>query len=429
MKILSRLIVLVAIVVAFAAIIVAISADAQYEASSCNDGNDDESCNAAEENPDVPPPPIEQVTKTHNNNAPISAIFRNNSPYRADVHFDDGRFGNVTAAPSPTKCKDRYPVCVDEAKRGECARNPGWMIVNCCKSCDDAEGFGHLIDSEVRCDPKRLNSTIPAWKSGSLDELFTKWATNDGYKQYEPHVVSSPGKVHGAEYDGPWVITFDAFIDDLEIRELLKGAEFHGFQRSTDQGKIIGGSGEMAKVTSTKRTSSNAWCRDKCEGLPGVQRVTKRIEDVTGVPQKNYESFQILQYHEGQFYKHHHDSSQTNNAKSAGHRILTFFLYLNDVEEGGETRFTNLDISIKPKKGRALVWPSVLNEDPNSSDMRMYHEAKEVIKGTKYAANHWTQFINMTSKVQIYGDAMAVSIERYFLVHIWELELQKKYTF
>lgn len=39
--------------------------------------------------------------------------------------------------------------------------------------------------------------------------------------------------------------------------------------------------------------------------------------------------------------------------------------------------------------GRALVWPSVLNEDPNKSDSRMYHEARPVIKGIKYAANHW----------------------------------------
>jgi len=27
----------------------------------------------------------------------------------------------------------------------------------------------------VRCDPKRLNSTIPTWESGSLDDLFTKY--------------------------------------------------------------------------------------------------------------------------------------------------------------------------------------------------------------------------------------------------------------
>ena len=38
---------------------------------------------------------------------------------------------------------------------------------------------------------------------------------------------------------------------------------------------------------------------------------------------------------------------------------------------GGETRFTTLDISVRPKKGRALVWPSVLNEDPDRSDSRL----------------------------------------------------------
>jgi len=284
------------------------------------------------------------------------------------------------AAPSVTKCKDRYPVCVSEAARGECASNPGWMIVNCCKSCDDAEGYGHLIDSKVRCDPTRLNSTIPAWQSGSLDRLFASWAIDEKYRQYEPNVISSPNKIHGAHHDGPWIMTFDAFLNDFEIMQLLRGAEYGGFERSTDQGKIVGGSGEMAKVTSQSRTSSNSWCRAKCESLPGVRSVTQRIEEVTGIPSNNYESFQILKYQEGQFYRQHHDSSDVNSKKATGHRILTFFLYLNDVEEGGE---------IAPKKGRALVWPSVLNNDPNSSDSRMYHEAKEVIKGTKYAANHW----------------------------------------
>ena len=71
---------------------------------------------------------------------------------------------------------------------------------------------------------------------------------------------------------------------------------------------------------------------------------------MTGIPANNYESFQILQYQAGQFYKRHHDSSNANNDKATGHRILTFFLYLNDVDEGGETRFTDLDISISPKK-------------------------------------------------------------------------------
>ena len=74
------------------------------------------------------------------------------------------------------------------------------MIVDCCESCDDEEGYGHVLDSKVRCDPERLNSTVPAWEGGSLNELFARLATGDEYKRYEPHVVSSPDKVHGAQY-------------------------------------------------------------------------------------------------------------------------------------------------------------------------------------------------------------------------------------
>jgi hypothetical protein len=41
---------------------------------------------------------------------------------------------------------------------------------------------------------------------------------------------------------------------------------------------------------------------------------------------------------------------QNDNALACGPRILTFFLYLSDVEEGGETNFPLLNISVNPKK-------------------------------------------------------------------------------
>ena len=281
-------------------------------------------------------------------NAPVDVSIRNDSSHRADVHFDDGRFGRVVgtagpnggtirissfvghgffitmhgareglvdpdtdeqysftvradgegggggssehlfvvprdAAPSVTRCKDRYSVCAREAERGECTRNPGWMIVNCCKSCDDKEGYGPLVDPDVRCDPSRLNATSPAWESGGLDDLFARWATDDRYKAYGPRAMSSPGGAYGAERDGPWVLVFDDFVAEYEIEQLLEGASYgNGFQRSTDQGQVVGGSGETVKKISSTRTSSNAWCRKRCEDLPGVKSVTERIEEVRG---------------------------------------------------------------------------------------------------------------------------------------------------
>ena len=45
--------------------------------------------------------------------------------------------------------------------------------------------------------------------------------------------------------------------------------------------------------------------------------------------------------------------------------------------------------AVKPKKGRALLWPSTLDATPDKIDYRTYHEAKPVIKGQKFAANAW----------------------------------------
>jgi prolyl 4-hydroxylase len=113
--------------------------------------------------------------------------------------------------------------------------------------------------------------------------------------------------------------------------------------------------------------------------------VVEKIEEVTGVPYVNYESFQILHYDVGQHYRTHHDMSERQVSLACGPRILTFFLYLSDVEEGGETSFPSLKLSVTPKKGKALLWPSTLDEDQEKKDSRTNHEAKPVISGVKYA--------------------------------------------
>jgi prolyl 4-hydroxylase len=75
--------------------------------------------------------------------------------------------------------------------------------------------------------------------------------------------------------------------------------------------------------------------------------------------------------------------------RQCGPRILTFFLYLSDVEEGGGTNFPQLDLTVAPKKGRALLWPSILNSNPLAKDGRTSHQALEVVAGLKFAANGW----------------------------------------
>lgn len=74
------------------------------------------------------------------------------------------------------------------------------------------------------------------------------------------------------------------------------------------------------------------------------------------------------------FYHSHSDDGPGTN------RIFSALLYLNDVEEGGETHFTHFNFSIKPEPGKLILFPS---------NYIYEHEARPPIKGEKYVVVTW----------------------------------------
>jgi len=46
-------------------------------------------------------------------------------------------------------------------------------------------------------------------------------------------------------------------------------------------------------------------------------------------------------------------------------------------------------VSIQARKGKAVLWPSVLSDDPNQVDLRTQHEALPVTRGEKFGAMFW----------------------------------------
>jgi hypothetical protein len=84
---------------------------------------------------------------------------------------------------------------------------------------------------------------------------------------------------------------------------------------------------------------------------------------------------QLLQYYKNQgFYKNHMDYSKSTP------RIASAVLYLNDVEEGGETFFDKFDVSVSPKMGRLILFPA---------NYIYTHEAKKPISNDKFAIVTW----------------------------------------
>jgi prolyl 4-hydroxylase len=273
-------------------------------------------------------------------------------------------------------CKNIHENC--EAFAHSCKTDPGWMSVHCPITCNVC----HLQDPKVRCDRKRLNtSDVEAVPSGAIDKLFRNLKTD--YPDYGVEILSSPDH----EKPGPWIATFETFTTEEEIEAILKTTG--NFQRSTDQGSVDKETGVQEMVESTGRTSENTWCRGECEKHPLVRQLMSKISRVIKVPEGNFENFQVLKYQLNQYYETHHDANPGDYHDASGHRIYTMFLYFSDVEEGGETDFPNLGISVKPKRGKALLWPSLVDSDVSKIDYQTKHQAKPVIKGLKYAANVW----------------------------------------
>ncbi|KAJ1397272.1 hypothetical protein B484DRAFT_484205 [Ochromonadaceae sp. CCMP2298] len=153
----------------------------------------------------------------------------------------------------------------------------------------------HLRDSKVRCNRNTLNiSADPTYAPGAMGSMFSSIESRFA-ETYDVTVVSRD----------PWVVTFDNFLSDDEVSALITTVA-DNWERSTDTG-TANEFGETGRTVSKGRTSSNAWCRQPCLSNAHVQSAIRKIEEVTSIPSTHFESFQILQYEVGQFYKTHHD--------------------------------------------------------------------------------------------------------------------------
>jgi len=177
-------------------------------------------------------------------------------------------------------------------------------------------------------------------------------------------------------------------VSEEEALHLIDLGGLEGYKRSEDVG-AKNADGSYGSIVSTGRTSSNAWCTGDCYKDPIATKVADRLTELTMIHDNNSEYLQLLRYEPGQFYEDHHDYIAHNRKNQQGVRILTSYLYLNDVEAGGGTMFTRLNITVMPKRGRALFWPSVRDDSPHQKDGRTNHQALPVEAGIKFGANGW----------------------------------------
>lgn len=125
-----------------------------------------------------------------------------------------------------------------------------------------------------------------------------------------------------------------------------------------------------------------------------VQYLESKILDTVKIPVSKSEPIQGQRYEIGQYFKEHTDFFPPNSetyeifAPNDNQRTWTFMLYLNDVEEGGFTRFPQLKLQFKPKAGDALLWN---NLDPKTGIENDWtsHQALPPESGRKYIITQW----------------------------------------
>ena len=217
---------------------------------------------------------------------------------------------------------------------------------------------------------------VDAWQPGDIEKTFRRLISVPFSSRYRVEVLSSPETT-----GGPWIVTIDGAFSEAEAQVLIDAGTDIGYDRS-----VNGGNGPKI---SPKRTSSTAWCFEDCMEDPQINAIMERLADFAGIPSTNAEHLQLLKYRKGEKYDVHHDMKPDDAFAPHGPRILTMYVYLNDVPAGGGTLFDKLGLTVQPKQGKLVIWPSVLDSNMRQMDDRTTHAALPVERGTKYGTNAW----------------------------------------
>jgi len=321
--------------------------------------------------------------------AKVATIIRESKTYMRKVRANK-EYGTIRET-----CRNGNAKCSIWAAQGECQNNPAAMRVTCAPACHSCE----MVDVEKRCPmDDTIHEENVLKKKGDLNALFERIVDDDndenGFAKFKPRTIQRPYKSGDTRKRtwtlGPWMVALDEFLTDEECDRLIEVSQERGFGQSEEIIKKVKPDGSFERRISTYRTSSNTWCDRACQQDSLISGVIDRIANVTGVPEVNSEPLQVLKYENGDKYGEHADYIKYQKERPCGPRILTLLFYLSDDFSGGGTKFRFLrNYTVKPKKGMAILWPNVLNEDPMEEDELFDHEALPVHGGIKYAANAW----------------------------------------
>lgn len=184
--------------------------------------------------------------------------------------------------------------------------------------------------------------------------------------------------------DEPLLYLFEEFLTDLEVEQLLAAAKPKLKQAMVSAAK--------SGVESAGRSGNNCWIAHGYNAV--IEDLSFRVAEVVGIPLENAESLQLVHYSENQEYAPHFDAWDAATERGrrcmarGGQRMVTCLLYLNDVEAGGGTSFPKLDMQVRARRGRMLLFHNC-HRGSSVRHPDSLHGGMPVLKGEKWACNFW----------------------------------------
>ncbi len=185
--------------------------------------------------------------------------------------------------------------------------------------------------------------------------------------------------------ESPMVAVIDDVLGAEECRQFIELAR-ESMQRAKvsldDESGIVDG-----------RTGSNTWLA--YDSVDVARAFGRRVSALVEIPLEHAEAIQVIHYGPGQKYGAHFDAYDLDTDKGrrcckyGGQRLVTCLVYLNDVEEGGGTRFPKLDVEVSPRAGRMVIFHNVAPGDYSRPHPASLHGGEPVQAGEKWAMNIW----------------------------------------
>mmetsp|Transcript_2119 Transcript_2119/g.4786 ORF Transcript_2119/g.4786 Transcript_2119/m.4786 type:complete len:464 (-) Transcript_2119:118-1509(-) len=163
----------------------------------------------------------------------------------------------------------------------------------------------------------------------------------------------------------------------------------------------------LENALSATRTSWS--CMMRYAQTAVVERLEHRLSRLANLPIENLERMNMVRYAPGELFDEHHDGK---------FRPVTIFVYLNELpeeEEAGDTFFPVLGVSIRPRRGTAVMWNNIAQ---GAEDSRMLHSGRAPLSCVKYGVNC---FFNLQQMRHIEQTSLDIKADEAAVVHVSNL--------